>query len=89
MNDKDETYKATITSVAGMRGAKLTLTGYTGNLIAGYTSTNEAGVYDPINYPNGFIPNTVAGAIRTLNLSGKAGGQKVSQKGVNPDALGP
>ena len=89
VNDKDETYKATITSVAGMKGAKLTLTGYTGNLIAGYTSTNEAGVYDPINYPNGFIPNTVAGAIRTLNLSGKAGGQKVSQKGVNPDALSP
>jgi hypothetical protein len=89
VNDKDETYKATITSVAGMRGAKLNLTGYTGNVIAGYTSTNDAGIYDPINYPSGFVPNTVVGAIRTLNLSGKAGGQKVSQKGVNPDALLP
>jgi hypothetical protein len=89
VNDKDETYKATVTSVAGMRGAKLTLSGFTGNVIAGYTSTNDAGIYDPVNYPNGYIPSVVEGAIRTLNLSGKAGGQKVSQKGVNPDAPSP
>ena len=72
-----------------MRGAKLTLSGTMGDLIAGYTSTNAAGIYDPINFPTGFITNTVAGAIRTLNLSGKAGGQKVSQKGVNREAPSP
>ena len=86
VNDKNETYKATVTSVAGMRGAKLNLSGFTGNLVAGYTSTNDAGVYDPINYPNGFIPNVVAGAIKTLELSGKAAGQKVIGKGMNLDA---
>ena len=86
VNDKNETYKATLTGVAGVRGVKLTLDGFTGNLIAGYTWTNDVGIYDPTNYPTGYITNTVAGAIKTLNLSGKAGGQKVSQKGVNLDA---
>jgi hypothetical protein len=65
---------------------KLNLSGFTGPLIAGYTSTNDAGIYDPVQYPTGFITNVVTGAIRTLNLSGKAGGQKVSQTGINVDA---
>ncbi len=77
VNDKNQTYKATVTSVAGMAGAKLNLSGYTGPLIVGYTSTNTAG---------GLVPDIVTGAIKTLDLSGKAWGQKVSQKGVNPDA---
>jgi hypothetical protein len=72
VNDKNQTYKATLKSVAGMGGAKLNLNGYTGNLIVDYTSTNT--------------PIIVPGAIKTLELSGKAWGQKVSQKGVNPDA---
>jgi hypothetical protein len=72
VNDKNQTYKATLKSVAGMGGAKLNLNGYTGNLIVDYTSTNT--------------PIIVAGAIKTLDLSGKAWGQKVSQKGVNLDA---
>ena len=86
VNDKNDNYKATLTGVAGVRGAKLNLKGYTGFLIAGYTSTNDAHIYDPANYPTGYITNTVARAIKTLELSGKAAGQKVSQKGVNPDA---
>ena len=86
VNDKKETYKATLASVAELRGAKLTLSGFTGDLVAGYTSTNDAGIYDPVNYPTGYITNIVTGAIKSLSLSGKAGGQKVSQKGVNLDA---
>lgn len=86
VNDKKETYKATLKGTAGVKGVKLNLTGETGILIAGYTSTNDAGIYDPIHYPTGFITNTVVQAIRTLDLSGKAAGQKVSQKGVNRDA---
>ena len=86
VNDKKGSYKATITSVADLRGAKLTLSGFTGDLIAGYTSTNDAGIYDLVKYPTGYITNIVTGAIKTLNLSGKAGGQKVSQEGVNLDA---
>jgi hypothetical protein len=86
VNDKNLTYKATLTGSAGVRGVKLNLSGETGILIAGYTSTNDARIYDPNRYPTGFITNKVADAIRTLNLTGKAGGQKVSQKGVNPDA---
>ena len=80
VNDKNQTYKATLKSVAGMAGAKLNLSGYTGPLIVDYTSTNGAGK---------FVPDIVAGAIKTLDLSGKAWGQKVSQKGVNPDAPSP
>jgi hypothetical protein len=89
VNDQPETYKATFTSVTGAQGAKLTLTGYTGDLIAGYTSTSAAGIYDPTDYSNGFIPAVVSGAIKTLSLTGKAGGQKVSGKGVNPDTVLP
>ena len=72
VNDKNQTYKATLKSVAGVGNSKLSLSGYTGPLIVGYTSTNT--------------PIIVPGAIKTLELSGKAWGQKVSQKGVNPDA---
>jgi hypothetical protein len=82
VSDKNEEYKATLSSVAGMKGAKLTLSGFTGNLTV-YTSTNDARIYDPTNYPTGYITNTVTGAIKTLNMSGKAGGQKVSGKGLN------
>jgi len=80
VNDKNQTYKATLKSVAGMAGAKLNLSGYTGPLVVDYTSTDGAGK---------FVPDIVAGAIKTLDLSGKAWGQKVSQKGVNPDAPSP
>jgi hypothetical protein len=86
INDKNKTYKAALTGVAGTSGIKLNLSGITGPLIAGYTSTNDAGIYDPVQYPSGFITNVVIDAIRTLNLTGKAGGQKVSQKGINVDA---
>ena len=77
VNDKNQTYKATLKSVAEMKGAKLNLSGYTGPLIVDYTSTNSTG---------GFVPDIVTGAIKTLELSGKAWGQKVTQKGLNPDA---
>lgn len=80
VNDKNQTYKATLKSVAGVGNSKLNLNGYTGPLIVGYTSTNDAG---------GWVPDIVPGAIKTLELSGKAWGQKVNQRGVNPDAPTP